>query len=78
MWDAWSAGDRRTAAASVPDEVIDALVVHGTPDECRRHVQRYVDGGITTPALALLPTPELEAGGAPVLVDTLRALGAAG
>jgi probable F420-dependent oxidoreductase len=75
MWDAWAAGDRRTAAASVPDEVIDALIVHGTPDECRRHVQRYVDGGITTPALALLPTPEIEAGG---LVDVLRALGATG
>jgi probable F420-dependent oxidoreductase len=77
MWDAWAAGDRRTAAASVPDDVIDALVVHGTPDECQQHVRRYVDGGVTTPAIALLPTPELEAGGAPALVETLRALGGA-
>ena len=76
LWDAWAAGDRRTAAASVPDEVVDALVVHGSPEECQRHVQRYVDAGVTTPAIALVPTPELQAGGAPELVSTLRALGA--
>jgi alkanesulfonate monooxygenase SsuD/methylene tetrahydromethanopterin reductase-like flavin-dependent oxidoreductase (luciferase family) len=60
----------------VPDEVVDALVVHGTPEECQRHVQRYVDAGVTTPAIALVPTPELEAGGVDELVSTLRALGA--
>jgi probable F420-dependent oxidoreductase len=76
LWEAWAAGDRRTAAASVPDEVVDALLVHGTPEECQRHVQRYVDAGVTTPAIALVPTPELEAGGVDELVSTLRALGA--
>jgi len=77
MWDAWAAGDRRTAAASVPDEVVDALVVHGAPEECQRHVQRYVDGGVQTPAIALLPTPELRDGGPSALLATLTALGAA-
>ena len=57
MWTAWTAGDRRGAAAAIPDDVVDALVVHGSPDECRAHVQRYVDAGVTTPVLALLPTP---------------------
>jgi probable F420-dependent oxidoreductase len=76
MWDAWAAGDRRGAAASIPDDVIDALVVHGTPDECRQHVQRYADGGIDIPIIALLPTPELLSGGATALMATLQALGA--
>jgi probable F420-dependent oxidoreductase len=76
MWDAWAAGDRKGALASIPDEVVDALIVHGTPDECRAHVRRYADAGVTTPVIALLPTKELIAGGAPALLDTLRVLGA--
>ena len=57
MWTAWEAGDRRAAAAAVPDDVVDALVVHGPPDACRDHIRRYVDAGVTTPVLALLPVP---------------------
>jgi probable F420-dependent oxidoreductase len=55
MWRAWSAGDRRGAAAAIPDEIVDALVVHGTPEQIRAHVGRYVEAGVTTPVLALLP-----------------------
>lgn len=55
MWDAWSAGDRRGALAAIPDEVVDELVVHGSAEECRAHVQRYVDNGIDVPALMLVP-----------------------
>jgi alkanesulfonate monooxygenase SsuD/methylene tetrahydromethanopterin reductase-like flavin-dependent oxidoreductase (luciferase family) len=55
MWKAWAEGDRKAAVASVPEEVVDALIVHGTPDECRAHIQRYVDNGVTTPVIALLP-----------------------
>ncbi len=54
MWDAWRAGDRKRATASIPDEVIDDLIVHGSPEECAAHVQRYIDNGVTTPALAVL------------------------
>jgi probable F420-dependent oxidoreductase len=61
MWQAWAAGDRKGANALVPDEVVDALVVHGTPQECRAHVRRYAEAGIGTPVIALLPTPELSA-----------------
>jgi probable F420-dependent oxidoreductase len=57
MWSAWASGDRRAATAAIPDEIVDALVVHGTPDECRAHLQRYVDAGVTTPVIALLPVP---------------------
>jgi probable F420-dependent oxidoreductase len=55
MWRAWAAGDRRGAVAAVPDSVVDELVVHGSPEACREHVQRYVDAGVTTPVLALFP-----------------------
>jgi len=55
MWSAWRAGDRKAALAAIPDEVVDALVVHGSPAECRSHVRRYVDNGVTVPVLAVLP-----------------------
>jgi probable F420-dependent oxidoreductase len=54
MWEAWSIGDRREATSSIPDEVVDALVVHGDADACREHVARYVAQGITVPALAVV------------------------
>ena len=54
MWDAWAAGDRKAATAAIPDQVIDELIVHGSPDECRAHIQRYVDNGVTTPVLAVV------------------------
>jgi len=55
MWRAWEAGDRRAATTAIPDDVVDSLVVHGSPEECREHVRRYVEAGVTTPVLALLP-----------------------
>jgi alkanesulfonate monooxygenase SsuD/methylene tetrahydromethanopterin reductase-like flavin-dependent oxidoreductase (luciferase family) len=55
MWDTWQAGDRKGATASIPDEVIDDLIVHGSPAECRAHIERYFANGVTTAALAILP-----------------------
>ncbi len=55
MWDAWSSGDRKAALESIPDEVVDQLVVHGSVAECKAHVQRYVDNGVTIPAPAIIP-----------------------
>lgn len=54
-WRLWAEGERRAAAAAIPDDLVDELVVHGTPEACREHVQRYVAAGVTTPVLALLP-----------------------
>jgi alkanesulfonate monooxygenase SsuD/methylene tetrahydromethanopterin reductase-like flavin-dependent oxidoreductase (luciferase family) len=59
MWEAWAAGDRKAAVAAIPDHVVDDLIVHGSPAECRAHVQRYVDNGVTTPALAVFPMGDL-------------------
>lgn len=64
VWAAWAAGQRSAAAAAVPDALVDALVLHGSPEHCRAEVRRYVEAGVRTPILALLPTPELAADGA--------------
>lgn len=55
MWSAWRAGDRQGALEAVPEGVIDEIYVHGTPEACREHIQRYIDNGVTTPMLAILP-----------------------
>jgi probable F420-dependent oxidoreductase len=55
MWEAWSAGYRTRAIELVPDSVVDELIVHGSPERCRAHVQRYVDNGVTCPVLAIQP-----------------------
>jgi probable F420-dependent oxidoreductase len=55
MWAAWAAGDRKGALAAIPDEVVDALLVHGSYDECRAHVGRYVARGVDIPVLAVIP-----------------------
>ena len=56
MWKAWRAGDRKAATEAIPDHVVDELVIHGSPGACREHVQRYIENGLHTPALALLPS----------------------
>jgi probable F420-dependent oxidoreductase len=53
MWRAWAAGDRRAAVDSIPDAVVDELVLLGTHDDIAAGVEAYVRAGITTPVLAL-------------------------
>ena len=61
MWAAWKAGDRKAALAAIPDEAVDELVVHGSPEVCRARVQEYFDQGVTTSSLAILPLdPDLK------------------
>jgi len=69
MWDAWGEGDRKAALAAIPDEVVDSIVVHGDDDECRAHVARYVQRGVTLPVLVVV-TVERD------LREAIRALGA--
>ena len=54
-WEQWSSGDRKGSLEKIPDQVIDDLIVHGTPEECRAHIQRYVDAGVTCPVIAVMP-----------------------
>jgi probable F420-dependent oxidoreductase len=55
MWDAWAAGDRKLANEVIPDSVVDELVIHGSYDACREHVQRYLDAGVEVPTIAIVP-----------------------
>lgn len=54
MWEGWQAGDRKAALAAIPDSVVDDLIVHGSPAECRARIQSYFDNGVTTTSLAIL------------------------
>jgi probable F420-dependent oxidoreductase len=54
MWQHWRAGDRKAALEAIPDDLIDQLIVHGTPGACRERVAEYVEAGIHTPALQLM------------------------
>jgi len=55
MWDAWAAGDRKKANEVIPDSVVDELIIHGSYDQCRDHIQAYMDGGVQIPSLAIIP-----------------------
>lgn len=58
MWQHWQAGDRAAAVEAVPEDLIDELVLHGSPARCREQVRCYVEAGVQLPVLALLPSPE--------------------
>jgi len=70
MWDAWRAGDRKAALAQIPDELVDELFVHGSAEQCYEHIQRYIDAGIDTPVVLLMPWGVTD-------VEALRVLGRA-
>jgi len=55
VWEAWERGDRKAAVAAVPDELVDAFCVHGSPEQCRAGIDTYTANGVTTPVLAVVP-----------------------
>ncbi len=55
MWQAWRSGDRKAAVEAIGDDVVDELVVHGSPQQCKEHIQAYVDNGVTVPVVMPLP-----------------------
>jgi probable F420-dependent oxidoreductase len=59
LWSHWKSGDRKAALEAIPDEVVDDLVIHGSPAECRDHIERYRAAGVSTPVLAILHTDDL-------------------
>ena len=60
MWDAWTSGDRKAALAAIPDDVVDELVIHGSAEQCKAHIRKYMDNGVTTAALAILPLAPID------------------
>ena len=63
-WEQWAAGDRKGSLEKIPDAVVDDLIVHGTPEDCREHIARYVANGIDCPALMVMPFPGVDVAGA--------------
>ena len=55
MWNHWAAGDRKAALDAIPDRVVDQLILHGTPEQCREHIDRYHAMGVTTSAISIMP-----------------------
>jgi probable F420-dependent oxidoreductase len=55
MWEAWAEGNRKLANEVIPDSVIDQLVIHGSYEACREHVLRYIEAGVDTPTVAIVP-----------------------
>jgi probable F420-dependent oxidoreductase len=58
MQAAWAAGDRKSALAAIPDQLVDDLVVHGEPAACRERVAQYQASGLDTPVIAIMPVPD--------------------
>jgi len=67
LWRLWKEGDRKAAADSIPDHVVDDLLVWGSPQACKEHIARYMQNGVSTPAPALFCGPDQ-------LRDVIRAL----
>lgn len=55
MWAAWKAGDRRAALEAIPDEVVDDLLLSGPPAAVKQQVQAYLDAGVTTVTMLVVP-----------------------
>ena len=54
MWRHAAAGARAEAAAAVPDEVVDDLIVHGTAQQCAAAIREYCTSGVDRPVVKLL------------------------
>jgi len=53
MWQAWGSGDRKGAVAAIPEKVVNDLIIHGSKEDMRAHVLRYMDAGVDTAFLQL-------------------------
>ncbi|MEU6184439.1 LLM class F420-dependent oxidoreductase [Nocardia sp. NPDC047038] len=67
-------GDPLRAAAAIPDQVVDGILIHGNTARCREQIERYVDAGVDTPVVMLQSSPELLAGGPAAVWRTVREL----
>ena len=49
---AWAEQDRAAAAEAITDEMVDSITAIGTPDECRRKMDRFRANGVDMPLVA--------------------------
>ncbi len=59
-WERWAEGDRKGALAEIPESVVDELIISGSIDQCRTHLDRYLDNGVTTASLSIMPYPGVD------------------
>jgi alkanesulfonate monooxygenase SsuD/methylene tetrahydromethanopterin reductase-like flavin-dependent oxidoreductase (luciferase family) len=55
-WALSEAGDRKAAAAAIPDETIDEFVAHGSPAKCRARITEWERRGLTPLVVVVGPT----------------------
>ena len=67
MVEAWRGGDRGRALELVPTDLVEDIFILGDADAQRARLERYVEGGITTPVLLMIP---IVPPGTPVSSDT--------
>lgn len=66
---AWAEGDRGAAADAITDEMVDSITAIGTPDECRRRMDRFRANGVDMPLVAFPHGAERD-----TMLGTLEAL----
>ena len=59
-WELFAQGDLKGGTAAIPDEMVDAVTVMGSPEACRDRILEYVEAGIECPILSLHPTGQDE------------------
>jgi len=59
-WERWDAGDRKGALAEIPESVVDELIINGSVDQCRAHLDRFLANGVTTASLSIMPFPGVD------------------
>ncbi|MCH8815423.1 MAG: LLM class F420-dependent oxidoreductase [Chloroflexi bacterium] len=74
MMEAWKAGERQDALSLVPDEVIHDILVFGDRKAIVDKVRSYVENGVTTPVMAIIPTAQDPAEQAAQSVAAVREL----
>jgi probable F420-dependent oxidoreductase len=55
---AWNEGDRETARALAPEDLIREIFIFGAADEQKQRLGKFVEGGITTPVLTPICPPD--------------------
>jgi alkanesulfonate monooxygenase SsuD/methylene tetrahydromethanopterin reductase-like flavin-dependent oxidoreductase (luciferase family) len=74
MWSAWGSGDRKAAVAAVPERVVNDLIIRGSMETIRAHVQRYLDAGVDSAFLALSTLEQDPARRRAIQLEAIRAL----
>jgi probable F420-dependent oxidoreductase len=71
MVEAWRGGDRGKALELAPADLIEDVFVLGEPAEQRERLEAYVEKGVNTPVLLIVPGSGLPEGGYGALVESL-------